>query len=240
MFKPEKDYVIIDAGNTAIKLAIIRNGKLAKVDRFSSLGQIIPFIANKVVVCISVTHQNFKKLVEEHNGLFFQISHNLQLPFKSEYTSMHTIGIDRLCNVAATVAKFPGRNSLIIDIGTCIKFDFLSADNLYRGGSIAPGISLRYQSLHEHTSKLPLLDLKGHTDIIGNNTTRAIHSGVINGIRNEIEGLISRYEHDFDDLQILITGGDASYFDFPQKSNIFANKNLTLEGIVEIYEINTL
>jgi type III pantothenate kinase len=99
---------------------------------------------------------------------------------------------------------------------------------------------LRYQSLHEYTSKLPLLDIKGHTDIIGNNTTRAIHSGVINGIRHEIEGLISRYEHDFDDLQILITGGDASYFDFPQKSNIFANKNLTLEGIVEIYEINTL
>lgn len=240
MFKRQKDYVIIDAGNTAIKLAVIKNGKLSTVDRFSSLDQIIPFIINKVVVCISVTHQDFKKLVEDNNGLFFQISYNRKLPFISEYTSMETIGIDRLCNVAAAAAKFPLSNSLIIDIGTCVKFDFLSSDNVYRGGSIAPGISLRYQSLHEYTSKLPLLNIKEHTDIIGDNTTRAIQSGVINGMRHEIEGLISRYQHDFDDLQILITGGDATYFDFPQKSNIFANKNLTLEGIVEIYEINTL
>jgi type III pantothenate kinase len=83
-----------------------------------------------------------------------------------------------------------------------------------------------------------LLDLKLNAPIIGEDTKGSMHSGVINGLLHEIEGMISRYEKDFEDLKILITGGDASYFDFPQKSNIFANKNLTLEGIVEIYEIN--
>jgi type III pantothenate kinase len=153
---------------------------------------------------------------------------------------METIGIDRLCNVAAAIKNFESENCLVVDIGTCIKFDFISANNIYLGGSISPGIDVRYKSLHEQTSKLPLIASKVNTPIIGDNTKRAIHSGVINGMQYEIQGMILRYEKDFSDLKILITGGDASYFDFPQKSNIFANKNLTLEGIAEIYEINAL
>ena len=93
---------------------------------------------------------------------------------------------------------------------------------------------------HPIPNKLPLLDFKGAVPLIGQNTQSSIHSGIINGISNEIQGMISRYERDFDRLQVFITGGDASYFDFPQKSNIFANKNLTLEGIVEIYKIHAL
>jgi type III pantothenate kinase len=151
---------------------------------------------------------------------------------------METIGIDRLCNVAGAMKTFESEHCLIVDIGTCIKFDFISAKNVYLGGSISPGINLRYRALHEYTSKLPLIDSKANASIIGDSTASSIHSGVINGIMHEIQGIILRYEKDFGQLKILITGGDASYFEFPQKSNIFANKNLTLEGIVEIYEIN--
>ena len=99
---------------------------------------------------------------------------------------------------------------------------------------------MRYRSLNHYTSKLPLLTFKDKVSLIGENTNASIHSGVINGMTHEIQGMISRYERDFDELQIFLTGGDASYFDFPQKSNIFANKNLTLEGIVEIYKIHAL
>ena len=240
MFNHEKSYVIIDAGNTSIKLAIIENAKIVEVYRLLSLDEIIPFVLKKTVVCGSVTNHDFKGLVEKHGGVYVQITYSVTLPFKSAYTSMETVGIDRLCNIASASSTFPRTNVLVIDIGTCIKFDFLSNHGIYKGGSIAPGISLRYKSLNDYTSKLPLLDIKKPTPLIGANTLHAIQSGIINGMTHEIQGLISRYENDFEDLQILITGGDASYFDFPQKSNIFANKNLTLEGIVEIYEINTL
>jgi type III pantothenate kinase len=221
-------------------LAIIENTKIVAVYRFLFLDDIIPFIEGKTVVCGSVTNHDFKRLVERYGGVYVQITNSITLPFKSAYTSMETVGIDRLCNIAAASSKFHRTNVLVIDIGTCIKFDFLSNQCIYKGGSIAPGISLRYKSLNDYTSKLPLLDLKKPTALIGANTIHAIQSGIVNGMTHEIQGLISRYENDFEDLQILITGGDASYFDFPQKSNIFANKNLTLEGIVEIYEINTL
>ena len=153
---------------------------------------------------------------------------------------METIGIDRLCNVAAAKKKFESEHCLVVDIGTCIKFDFISAKHVYLGGSISPGINLRYKALHDYTSKLPLIDIKSNAEMIGDSTNSSIHSGVMNGIMHEIQAMILRYEKDFGQLKILITGGDASHFDFPQKSNIFANKNLTLEGILEIYEINAL
>ena len=236
----EKPFVILDAGNTSIKVAHVNNGQIQSVNRYPKLADALGSISGADIVCASVLNEDFKQLFFERASGFHQITHQSLLPFKSAYRSMDTIGIDRLCNIAGALKSFKSHNCLVIDIGTCIKFDFVSANNIYLGGSISPGIDVRYKSLHEHTSKLPLIASKVNTPIIGDNTKRAIHSGVINGMQYEIQGMILRYEKDFSDLKILITGGDASYFDFPQKSNIFANKNLTLEGIAEIYEINAL
>ena len=236
----EKSFVIVDAGNTSVKVAHVKNGQIQSLNRYRKLSDALGSISDANIVCASVLNEDFKQLFSDSKGSFHQITHQSLLPFKSAYRSMETIGIDRLCNIAGALKSFKSYNCLVIDIGTCIKFDFISASNIYLGGSISPGIEVRYKSLHEHTSKLPLLASKVNTPIIGDNTNRAIHSGVINGIQYEIQGMILRYKKDFSDLKILITGGDASYFDFPQKSNIFANKNLTLEGIAEIYEINAL
>ena len=235
-----KPFVIVDAGNTSVKVAHIKNSQIQSVHRFAHVSDALSTISDADVVCASVLNENFKQLFINSGGSFHQITHQSKLPFKSAYGSMETIGVDRLCNMAAAFKLFESQNCLVVDIGTCIKFDFISANNIYLGGSISPGIDVRYKSLHEHTSKLPLIASKVNTPIIGDNTKRAIHSGVINGMQYEIQGMILRYEKDFSDLKILITGGDASYFDFPQKSNIFANKNLTLEGIVEIYEFNAV
>tara|TARA_B100000902_G_scaffold374153_1_gene402866 strand:+ start:134 stop:856 length:723 start_codon:yes stop_codon:yes gene_type:complete len=235
-----KPFVIVDAGNTSVKVAHIKNSHIQSVHRFAHISDALSTISDADVVCASVLNENFKQLFINSGGSFHQITHQSKLPFKSVYGSMETIGVDRLCNMAAAFKLFESQNCLVVDIGTCIKFDFLSENNLYLGGSIAPGIELRYKALHEHTSQLPMLDFKSATAIIGGDTNKSMHSGVINGIQHEIQGMILRYEKDFGDLKILITGGDASYFDFPQKSNIFANKNLTLEGIVEIYEFNAV
>ena len=236
----EKSFLIVDAGNTSIKVAQVKNSQIDSVKRFDHILNAVGYISDAFVVCASVLNENFKQLVIKNGGRFHQITHQSVLPFKSVYSSMETIGIDRLCNVAAAKKKFESEHCLVVDIGTCIKFDFISAKHVYLGGSISPGINLRYKALHDYTSKLPLIDIKSNAEMIGDSTNSSIHSGVMNGIMHEIQAMILRYEKDFGQLKILITGGDASHFDFPQKSNIFANKNLTLEGIVEIYEINAL
>ena len=238
MTSSEKPFVIVDAGNTSVKVALVKNSQILSVHRFAQVSDALSTISDADVVCASVLNENFRQFFIERGTSFYQITHQSTLPFKSAYGSMETIGVDRLCNMAAAFKLFGSQNCLVVDIGTCIKFDFISENNVYLGGSIAPGIELRYKALYEHTSQLPMLDFKSAVSIIGGDTNKSMHSGVINGIQHEIQGMIMRYEKDFGDLKILITGGDASYFEFPQKSNIFANKNLTLEGIVEIYEIN--
>ena len=238
MTSSEKPFVIVDAGNTSVKVALVKNSQILSVHRFAQVSDALTTISDADVVCASVLNENFRQFFIERGTSFYQITHQSTLPFKSAYGSMETIGVDRLCNMAAAFKLFGSQNCLVVDIGTCIKFDFISENNVYLGGSIAPGIELRYKALYEHTSQLPMLDFKSAVSIIGGDTNKSMHSGVINGIQHEIQGMIMRYEKDFGDIKILITGGDASYFEFPQKSNIFANKNLTLEGIVEIYEIN--
>ena len=108
----------------------------------------------------------------------------------------------------------------------------------YLGGSISPGIDLRYKSLNDYTGNLPLLSNKSTTKLVGEDTNMSIQSGVINGINAEINGFMSSYAEQFDDLTFFVTGGDASFFELHSKNDIFANENLTLLGLFEIYRHN--
>jgi len=138
---------------------------------------------------------------------------------------------------AGATLTHPNQNRLIIDAGTCITYDFVNSEDQYLGGAISPGIKIRYKSLNNYTSKLPLLSLSEEFDIIGNSTKSAIHSGVINGVLFEIEGFISQYSLKNQDLTIILTGGDAEFLAKRLKSTIFANSNFLLESlnILSIY-----
>jgi len=160
------------------------------------------------------------------------------LPIDLNYLTPDTLGMDRICNAAAIVGLNQYKNSLSIDIGTCVKFDFVSAKGVYQGGSISPGIQLRYKALNDYTDNLPLLKYNGQIALIGKNTHESIHSGVINGISGEINNLMQRYTEEYEDLTFFMTGGDAKYFDFHRKNNIFVDENLTLKGLFYIYLLN--
>ena len=153
---------------------------------------------------------------------------------------MLTLGIDRMCNVQAMSELRENENRVCIDIGTCVKYDFLNFRNEYLGGSITPGINLRYKALNDYTDKLPLCDSHETHFLIGNDTRKSIESGVLNGIRFEILGMIDKYEKEFGRVSVFLTGGDSRYFDFTQKNNIFADENLTLKGIHSVYNLNAL
>jgi len=127
---------------------------------------------------------------------------------------------------------------LIIDAGTCITYDFLSATGEYLGGGISPGINMRYKAMHQHTAKLPLLEPKEVYDFIGATTEGSIHSGVLYGIVGEVDGIIDQYNERFKHLTVILTGGDAHFFGKRLKNSIFAHSKFLLEGLNNLLEYN--
>ena len=236
----QKAYWVLDAGNTNIKICRVENDQIIQMEVFSDIEKGLSRLKNQDVILVSVIKDSIHELLIEHCCSVFLIDYKHNLPFASSYESMETLGVDRLCNVAGMLKYAKNKSSLCIDIGTCVKFDFLAQGIDYKGGAISPGIRLRYKSLNDYTHKLPLLTELESLDIIGTDTKKSIISGVLNGLKAEIIGVIERYEHEFGPIHIYLTGGDARYFDIPQKNNIFAVKNLTLEGAVEIYKLNAL
>ena len=232
-------YVCLDFGNTDLKVAFFEKGQLLETKRFQNLDESIGSIPADLPVAVSSVRE---KSIEERLRNTFKnlvvIHSNLKLPFVNDYATPETLGIDRLCNAAA-LSKKEGRSAkLSVDIGTCIKFDFLSEGNHYLGGSISPGLKMRFLALNQLTASLPLIEQHQHPKLIGQTTIESMQSGVQNGILAEVFGMIAKYEEQFPDLSVYFTGGDLQNFDFPQKSNIFVDENLTLIGISEIYKLN--
>ncbi|MFM7668233.1 MAG: type III pantothenate kinase [Bacteroidota bacterium] len=231
---------IVDIGNSNFKVAALKNNEIAQTLRFDKKdsSKLIQLVQNKNVIISNVAANDIHELLSEKCNLIYIAHSDTKFPFDSEYKTMESWGMDRACNIAAAIYKFPNKNVLIIDIGTCIKFDFIDETNTYKGGSISPGIRLRFESLAMYTAKLPLVQPNVDYSLIGNSTSKSILYGVLNGCKNEIQGFIKQYEAKFEDLKIIITGGDAFYFDFKEKSNIFADENLTLIGLHQLYLFN--
>jgi type III pantothenate kinase len=161
------------------------------------------------------------------------------MPFINSYATPKTLGVDRIALVSASVDQFPDNNVLIIDAGTCITYDFITDENVYLGGAISPGIRLRYKALNNLTANLPLLETNQPKSIIGDSTEESIHSGVVNGVIKEIDGLIEYYKENHQDLTVILTGGDANFLSNQLKNSIFANSNFLLEGLNFLLDYNT-
>ncbi len=241
--KQNQTVFILDAGNTSLKLGVFQDDSFFKMIRFNyadlSNLEILYKEHDKPSVFISSVLRNEETTLLsskfESVEVFDRVNYNL--PIEINYKSS-TLGVDRICNAIAANNIAKDKNAVIIDIGTCIKFDFVNEFGAYQGGSISPGINLRYKSLNDFTGNLPLINETSPIPIVGNSTNDSLHSGVINGIKSEIQGFISQYEALFDDLTFFMTGGDAKYFDFPLKNNIFVDENLTLKGLYLIHKLN--
>ena len=239
--------LIVDVGNTLVKFAIFKDGDLIYNNSFElsefkkqykSLKQDFPSL--KKAIISSVGRLSKKQIEIIKNDLkVIELSSKTNLPFKNLYETPETLGVDRIALVSASVQKYPNKNVLIIDAGTCITYDFITSENHYLGGAISPGIRLRYKSLNNLTANLPLLKTEQPKSIIGNTTKTSIHSGVINGVINEIDGIINQYHENYSDLTVILTGGDTKFLSNQLKNTIFANSNFLLEGLNFILEYNS-
>jgi type III pantothenate kinase len=233
----------IDIGNSYIKCAVFEENTLLKKYVFKETEAQINFekilkkfkkIENGVISSVANLNESTYIYLKEKLHLT-EISNKSSFPFKNNYKSKETLGIDRLVLSAGAVLSFKNQNCLIIDAGTCITYDFVDSNKTYQGGAISPGLSLRYKSLNNYTAKLPLLENKEIDFLIGKSTPDSIYSGVINGVINEINGFITQYKELNKDLTIILTGGDAEFLAKSIKNPIFANSNFLLESLNKIY-----
>ena len=160
------------------------------------------------------------------------------MPIGNAYLTPETLGRDRLAAAVGATVLYPGENVLIVDFGTAVTIDLVTADATFRGGCISPGMKTRFRALHDYTAKLPLCAATESEELAGLNTRQAIELGVMNGITFEIEGYAARMRSRIEDLCVIFTGGDANFFVKRIKNTIFANCNLVFCGLNRILEYN--
>ena len=234
----------IDVGNTRIKGAVFEGDKLLEKILFDKenfteniLKIIEKFPAIQDIVVATVADIDFEALSNVVNTInIHYITSDSAFPFVNKYATPKTLGIDRMVLAAGATLQFPKMNRLIIDAGTCVTYDFVDSNDNYLGGAISPGLRLRYEALHNFTSKLPLLQLSMPHSFIGDQTTAAIHSGVVNGLVYEINGFIDEYAALDKKIIIILTGGDTDFLAKRLKNTIFANSNFLLESLSQTFQ----
>ncbi len=236
--------LILDIGNTRTKIALFNNGVLLALQSITnkkSLKDItLLFENNKILYTImssvANTNKNTISFLAENSELII-LNSKTKIPFNNLYKTPKTLGVDRIALMAAAQKNHPNKNVLVIDAGSCITYDFINAKNEYFGGAIAPGIKMKYKAMHHFTANLPLLSPKSQITL-GNSTKNAMHQGVINGTVLEIDGVINQYKKQYENLTIVLTGGDTIFLAKLLKSSIFANPNFLLEGLNYILNYN--
>jgi len=235
----------IDQGNSSTKVGIFEQDKLIEKIVFERFGKNeikILFESYVIYSCIYstvVAHDadTISELKKKTN-FFIEFSHKTAIPIHNQYATPQTLGKDRLAGVIGASFLQPATNVLVIDAGSAITYDFIDTNGNYRGGNISPGINLRLRALHEFTNKLPLVEAKVESPLLGNDTQSAILSGVLYGIVFEIDGYIENIRKEHRSLSIFLTGGSTFYLVNKLKNAIFANENLILIGLNRILQYN--
>lgn len=233
----------IDIGNTHTKLGLFDGLELQLTQKFSS-AEIIPWqsilnthkITHSILSHVGNTRLDLETLY--NNTHCVEVHHKLQLPFTSDYNPFTNLGIDRVVGLAAAANSFPHENVLIIDAGTCLTYDLITAKAHHIGGVISPGLVMRYQSMHRFTHQLPNLEIQEPSSFPSTNTEEAMHHGVISSVIAEIEAFISRFETSIPIFRIILTGGDAGFLSKRLKNGILADENFLAIGLNLLLETN--
>jgi len=235
----------IDIGNSRTKLGVFDGERLVerpvlKKPNIDEISQIIDSHGVDKVILSTVAAYPIELDDFFAEKLFYiQLKTTTPLPLKNEYKTPETLGKDRIAAAVGAWQLFPNKNLVVMDAGTCITIDFVHQSGVYMGGTITPGISLRYKAMHHFTSRLPLVKRQRLDGFIGYSTETCIRVGAQMGATLEIEGFISRYKEEFGEINVIITGGDANYFVSELKNEIFARPNLVLTGLNEILRYNS-
>ena len=234
----------LDFGNTRQKAAMFDGGVfkeeiLLEGDSIAAVESMVKkYQPAKSILSSVINHDNeIEQLLSNHTA-FHKLSHSSKLNFTTPVSKPETIGTDRLALCAAAVHFYPGKNNLVIGLGSCITYNFINQNHEFLGGAISPGMEMRFKSMHDYTAKLPLVQKDFNFPVIGYDTKTNLQSGVLAGISFEIGGCIEFYAERYANFNVVLTGGDACYFARQFKSKIFADLKFLFKGLYAISEAN--
>lgn len=234
----------LDFGNTRLKVAVFNGRDFkeeislpdASVETIQSLMK--QWNPQKVILSSVINHDPAIEKEMAAQTKFHRLNHTSLLPLTTPVGKPETIGADRLALVASAVDLFPKQHNLVIGLGTCITYNFINNQHEFLGGSISPGMNMRFRAMHEQTALLPYIKAESPFPLIGYDTKTNLLSGVIWGMAKEIDGIIDEYALKYSNFNVLLTGGDMPFFVPHLKNRIFADPNLIFKGLYAISEFN--
>lgn len=236
--------ICFDFGNTRLKAAVfsgktlqeilvLENGMVSTIEKM-----VEQYKPDRTILSSVIDHDpQIEKYLAAVTS-FHKLDHHSKIPVTTPVGKPETIGTDRLGLVVAAVDLFPGKNNLVIGLGSAITYNFINKYNEFLGGGISPGMEMRFKSLHEFTAKLPLIRADWNFPLVGYDTRTNILSGVIFGMAREIDGMIEAYESKYENFNVLLSGGDAEHFSRLLKKKIFVDPDLMYKGLIAISEFN--
>jgi len=238
--------LVFDIGNTHTKTGLFDKGRLIESQRLETITrEALHVILEKnlpeavLVSSVGKTERPLFDSLEHSLKKLIFLDHTLPLPLKISYATPDTLGHDRIAAAAGARKLLPDMPLLIMDMGTAITIDFVTAQGEFRGGNISPGLITRFKSLHDHTARLPLVRKNTNFPEFGMDTQTAIAAGVQQGIIFELNGYMQLFEGRYPGCRFVITGGDADFFVHKLKKPIFAFPDLVLTGLNYILEFNS-
>ena len=247
-----KGNLTIDNGNTSVKVAFFIGTQVVATNRFIRRDArlldrfISTYKPDTAIVCSTAADgpsQRIEQLAEQRCHRMLRLTHETPMPIRLGYRTPQTLGRDRIATAvgAWSIARRLDSASdvLIIDAGTAITYDLVTADGCFVGGNIAPGMALRFKALHEHTGRLPLVQPDGDTPMVGYDTETAIRSGVMLGLLGEVKSYIADIKLSHPNLMVFLTGGDGRLLHtrLADKSIIYS-EHLAAEGLNRILLYN--
>lgn len=237
----------IDIGNTHSKVAVfcdsvITDFRIIEGNNYDQINKLLgeQQVDAAILSSVSIVPETLTLVLKSGLKWFGILDHSMPLPIENLYETKETLGNDRLAAVIGANSLYPKDDVLVIDAGTAITYDLINMKGQYLGGNISPGILMRFNALHYFTSRLPQLEMNTNFPLFGKNTKEAITSGVQQGILLEVDGTIDLFRQSFPGIKVLLTGGDAKYFDNKLKNATFVASNLVMIGLnrVLVYNFN--
>lgn len=233
----------LDFGNTRLKCAIF-NKDLEDVIVLS--GETVTVVEDlldkykpsKTILSSVINHDPAIEALLSSKTKFHKLGAESKLPISIPVGKPETVGADRLALSVAAVHLYPKQHNLAIGLGSCITYNFINKFSQFLGGSISPGMEMRFRSMHEYTALLPLVKANSNFPLVGYDTKTNMLSGVILGMAKEIDGIIDEYALKYSNFNVLLTGGDMAFFVPHLKNRIFADPYLIYKGLYAISEYN--
>ncbi len=235
-------YLSIDIGNTRIKVtALDKSGRIRSTASGNTARVVYQameaYHPEGIAYCVTGhLPRGLGQRLREYGAL--EVTHQIKLPFASEYRTPATLGRDRIAALAGAVALYPQKHLLVVDAGTCMTADVLTADKIYRGGNISPGLMMRLQAMHTFTDKLPLVSLSLPADYVGRSTETALQNGALRGALAEISSLRAKLKRRYGPVVTLLTGGHADFLQRHLRYKTIVVPELVARGLYELYRLN--